>query len=417
MAKQHNLFALISLSLLVLIDAMSFGIVIPLFAPLFMDSSHGILPPGTSNATRQLLYGVVFCVPMITILFGSPLLGSLSDRWGRKKVLILGLSGVLTSFIGMYIAIECSSIALLIVSRAILGLFDGTQSIAQAAVVDVSEPKFKARNLSYISAAATIGFMLGPMLGGFCSTSFLEKLFGYGAPYIIANLAILSNIGLLAMSFKETGQTQQTTERIHLKDNLKELVYAFVDKRIVRFSLCFMAMQTFWSVFFEGSSMLLSENFHYSSVAIGWYTSFLSSVFTASLMLITKKLLDIWSSRQCAMIGFGLLAIATLGCTVGLSSVLGIYLVTIPVCAGVAMTYNTLLALFSDAVEAHEQGRTMGISVALSAISWTVGSGIVTLETNHTRIVNIHIVLTLVVLFGLGLLWRCKEPQADLAAE
>ncbi|OGT53719.1 MAG: hypothetical protein A3F17_03855 [Gammaproteobacteria bacterium RIFCSPHIGHO2_12_FULL_41_15] len=409
MAKQQNLMALISLSLLVLIDAMSFGIVIPLFAPLFMDPQHSILAPNASDTMRQSMYALVFCIPLITILIGSPLLGSLSDRWGRKKVLIIGLSGVLISFMLMYISIELKSLALLMLSRALLGLSDGTQSIAQAAVVDISNPQNKAKNMSFISAASTLGFMFGPMLGGFCSASFLSKLFGYGAPYVIANLAILTNIALLVMSFKETGKIRHHEQKIKLTDNLKELIYAFIDKRILRYSTCFIALQLLWSSFFEGTIMLLSKNFHYNSISIGWYTSFLSSIFTVSLMILSKQLLKILSSRQCAMAGFVLLGVGALACTVAFNSIMGIYLVTIPICVGVAMTYNTLLALFSDAVDEDEQGRTMGISVALSAISWTIGSGIVALEVNHFAVIVSHIILAMIIFMGFYLLFQSKE--------
>jgi DHA1 family tetracycline resistance protein-like MFS transporter len=142
------------------------GMVIPIIPILFTDPSS---PSFMLPDTRSL--AISYC-GLITALFGlmqfiaSPILGELSDVYGRKRLLTLGVATLAIAQMLFGFGIGIASLALLLVSRAIAGLAGANFSIAQAAIADVSEPHERAKNFGLIGAAFGIGFILGPLLGG-----------------------------------------------------------------------------------------------------------------------------------------------------------------------------------------------------------------------------------------------------------
>src|SRR6185437_9146795 len=110
-----------------------------------------------------LVVGLLFAVFSLCQLIAAPALGDLSDRYGRRPVLIFSLAGTVVSFVMMALA---HSITMLFVARIVDGLSGGNISTARAYVADVTEPKDRARAYGLIGAAFGLGFILGPALSG-----------------------------------------------------------------------------------------------------------------------------------------------------------------------------------------------------------------------------------------------------------
>src|SRR3954470_13398159 len=143
---------LLIIFLTIFVNLVGFGIIIPLLP--FYASSFGASP---------LVVGLLFAVFSIAQMVASPALGDLSDRYGRRPVLIFSLVGTVVSFVMMAMA---HTIAILFVARIIDGLSGGNISTARAYVADVTEPKDRARAFGLIGAAFGLGFILGPAMGG-----------------------------------------------------------------------------------------------------------------------------------------------------------------------------------------------------------------------------------------------------------
>ena len=161
---------------IVFIDLMGFGIVIPLL-PLY----------GERYAPSALAMGMLLSAFSATQFVAAPLLGRLSDRWGRKPVLLVSLAG---SVAGYLVFAFAHSLAMLFAARVIDGISGGNISTAQAYVADVTTPETRAKGMGMIGAAFGLGFIFGPAIAG------VTVRWGEWAPGVAA--AALSALALAA---------------------------------------------------------------------------------------------------------------------------------------------------------------------------------------------------------------------------
>ncbi len=127
-----------SLMLVVLLDVMGQGLVIPVITTLMLDSSQDFLKPTTSSANRQLYYGATMGIFYFSWFLGAAYISRLSDFIGRKQGLLICLCGALFGYVLTVVSLYMSSLPLLILARVITGFTAGNQPIAQAALVDMS---------------------------------------------------------------------------------------------------------------------------------------------------------------------------------------------------------------------------------------------------------------------------------------
>jgi multidrug resistance protein len=177
----------------VAIDLVGFGIVLPIL-PLYAERF------GASPATIGLLVASFSAAQFVC----APILGRLSDRIGRKPVLVLSLAG---TAVGSLLTALAPSLAVLFVARILDGISGASVSVAQAAVVDIAPEKQRARLLGLLSAAFGIGFVAGPALGG------LSAVGGARLPFLVAAVIAGVNAVVAVRRLPEThpGSAQQAT--------------------------------------------------------------------------------------------------------------------------------------------------------------------------------------------------------------
>ena len=170
---------LLNVGLIVLIDMLGFALVVPLLA-FFADTF------GATAFQTGLLVASYAAMQMIS----APILGRISDRFGRRPVFLISILG---TFIGFLILGFANSLWMLFVSRILSGLTAGNISVAQAYIADVTDEKNRARGMGMLGAAFGIGFILGPALGGTLS------VYGFAVPAFAS--AVLCFINLLTVFF------------------------------------------------------------------------------------------------------------------------------------------------------------------------------------------------------------------------
>ena len=170
---------LLNVGLIVLIDMLGFALIVPLLT-FFADSF------GATEFQTGLLVSSYALMQMI----GAPILGRLSDRFGRRPVFLISIFG---TFLGFLILGFANSLWWLFASRILSGLTAGNISVAQAYIADVTDEKNRARGMGMFGAAFGIGFILGPALGGLLSQ------YGFSVPAFVASA--LAFINLLTVYF------------------------------------------------------------------------------------------------------------------------------------------------------------------------------------------------------------------------
>jgi predicted MFS family arabinose efflux permease len=146
-----------------------FSLPSPVLAPLMLDPAQGMLTPEASDWSRKVWLGVIMGLYPLFQLVGSPWLGRLSDRHGRKPILTVCLVGVLAGYALMALGIVWRSLPLLLLSRVVEGFFNGNIAIVQAMAADMSSSQTKTRNFAWINIGMNLGWVVGPMIGGYAA--------------------------------------------------------------------------------------------------------------------------------------------------------------------------------------------------------------------------------------------------------
>lgn len=162
----------------VLIDMVSIGLIVPVMAPL-VGSFTG------SQNDQAYWYGLLTLLYGVANFFGAPVLGTLSDRYGRRSVLLIGFCGLMLSFFGTALS---TSLGMLIVVRLAAGFMQANASVAQAYVADITPPEQRARRFGLLGAMFGLGFILGPVMGGILGAIDLRLPFYVAGTLAFANL-------------------------------------------------------------------------------------------------------------------------------------------------------------------------------------------------------------------------------------
>jgi DHA1 family tetracycline resistance protein-like MFS transporter len=140
----------------VLIDMVSIGLIIPVLAPLIGTFT-------ASQSEQAFWYGVITIAFGVANFFGSPILGRLSDRYGRRPVLLIGFSGLALSF---FVTGMATALWMLVAVRLFSGAMQSNIAVANAYVADITPPDQRAKAFGQLGAMLGMGFILGPVLGG-----------------------------------------------------------------------------------------------------------------------------------------------------------------------------------------------------------------------------------------------------------
>ena len=365
--------SVLPLFFVLIIDAMSFGIVIPILGPMLLEPSSQFLPSNTPLDVRTLYYSLCLGLPMVFMFVGAPLMGDISDQIGRKKALIIAMLGLTLSCLVSAGGVVIGSVFLLVLGRCILGFMDSSESVAKAAIADISHsPKQKVLNLSLASVAGTAGFVLGPMIGGLVSTMVSGGEYAYTMPFLLAAGLAFMNVVFLCFLFKETYHPKKRT-KIHILNSFKNLSAAFSNKHVRMLSFIFFCMQFTWGTYFQSVSILLVKAFQFDSQKIGFFYSFLSCFFVITLSIIIRILLKFFEQNTIVIISMVLVLLGSLIIST-LHTEMSAWISVIPMSIGLGLGYNTMLSLFSEAVDKDSQGRIMGAAVGIFSIAWVISS-------------------------------------------
>jgi MFS transporter, DHA1 family, tetracycline resistance protein len=250
------------------IDLLGVGIIIPIIAPLFLDTAHHLLPDGFSFQQRTMLMGVLISSFSFMQFFGSSLLGALSDQHGRKKILLISISGTAVGYLIFASGIEAGNLWLLFLGRMLNGFCAGNLAVIFSSIADISNAESKSRNFGMVGAAFGIGFVIGPFLGGKLADSSLVSWFHYATPFWFAAVLALINVILIQGLFQETLQ-QKIVRQLKFSTGFKNLHKAFTNpqlRSIFTISFLFIFGFTFFTQFIQ---VYLIEAFSFRESDIG----------------------------------------------------------------------------------------------------------------------------------------------------
>ena len=341
---------------------MGIGLIVPVMPDLIQEVDGGDL------ATAVLWGGVLSTSFAVMQFIFGPVLGGLSDRFGRRPVLLISLVVMTADYLVMAMV---SSIWLLLIGRLVGGITAATQSTAAAYMADISKPEKKAANFGLIGAAFGMGFVIGPLIGGFLAE------YGTRAPFYAA--AILA---ALNAAFGWVILTETVTDRIRRPFSWSRanpvgtlrilgklptigpllLVYFL-------YQMAFTVYPAIWSYFGQ-------ERFGWSPAIIGLSLALFGIMLAIVQGGLMPKVLKILGERGAVIYGHGFDVAAFLALAFVTSGTIALILVPLASLAGVITP--ALQGIMSKAVGDDQQGELQGALTSVSALAMMISPMLMT---------------------------------------
>lgn len=359
-----------SLLLAIFIDSVGWGVVYPVFALLFINNATHLFPLTTSLALRNFWFELIIAIYCIFMFLASPLLGSLSDRFGRKIILLISLGGNALGFVICALGIAANSLILIIIGRIIAGATAGSLTIAQAALMDISNPSEKALRIGWIGLANGIGFAFGPMLGSFWLNKNLWQVpHSQIAFWFSAALAMVGAL-FISISFKETFVGNKS-EKINLLIGVTHFIDAFKTNTRA-YCLMMLFFMLGWNIFFNEIPIFLNERFASTGAQIGYFMSYVALFFALSLIVLLPRALKILSIEKLIFLSLATQLFFQLFFAVSHHSH-WIWLIVLPLVLAVPFSYVGIITKTSNLTDKDHQGKIMGVISAIVAFTWGLG--------------------------------------------
>ena len=340
--------------LTVLIDMMGIGIIIPVVPKLIQSLT------GENLSDAALTGGLLYVSYAIVQFLFAPILGELSDRFGRKPILLIALFGLgLDYFIHAY----SPTLGWLFFGRILAGMFGASHSVAFAYVADVSTKENKARNFGFMGAAFGLGFMLGPAIVGMIGESW-----GVKAPFFVAGSLSLLNF-IFGLIFVRESLIQENRRKIDFTKMLPFVSLAHLGKYkavlglILAFGLAQLAgqvMPSTWSYF-------TMEAFGWDEWDVGISLSVVGLLVSLVQAGLTGVLVKKFGNTRVILAGFVFWTLGMIGISFAGNTFL-LYAFTIPYVMG-GIAGPTIQGMVSNHVPANEQGNLQGVLSSLSSVS------------------------------------------------
>ncbi|WP_300059460.1 TCR/Tet family MFS transporter [uncultured Roseobacter sp.] len=348
--------AVLFILITVMLDSMGIGLIIPVMPDLIQEVR------GADLSTAALWGGVLSTAfAVMQFLFG-PVIGGLSDRFGRRPVLLISLVVMALDYLVMAVA---GSIVLLLIGRIVGGMTAATQSTANAYMADISKPEDRAANFGLVGAAFGLGFVLGPLLGG------LLGEFGTRAPfYAAAGLAALNALfGYIVLKETVTDEIRRPFQwaRANPWGSFRQLGrLPGIGPLLVVFFLyqvAFMVYPAIWSYF-------VKERFGWEPATIGLSLALFGIMMAVVQGGLIRPVLRLLGERGTVIYGhlfdtaaFLALALVTSGT---------IALILTPLAALAAVITPALQGIMSKAVGRDAQGELQGALTSIMALAMII---------------------------------------------
>jgi MFS transporter, DHA1 family, tetracycline resistance protein len=354
----------------VFLDLVGFGIIIPFLA--YYVESFG---------ARAAVVGLLMSSYSLAQFVFAPVWGRLSDRVGRRPILLLGLLGSVAGFTVFGLA---STLSMLFLGRVLMGIFGATIPTAQAAVADVTAPEDRARGMGLIGAAIGLGFILGPALGGLLSnlSSVLRlPLFErnpYALPCFASAALAASNLVAAAFFLPESLPAGRRGSRIAERfSRLDQISRGLTDPRVRRllltyflFMLGFTMMEATLTLFIEGR---IGAGDHALLVRrVGYLFGFIGIIQVALQGGLVGRLARAFGERQLLIAGCSITALS-LAAMPAAASWAGIYGCAFGLACGHGLSQPSITSLISRAAPAESQGGALGISQSAASLARVLG--------------------------------------------
>lgn len=397
--------------LIVLVDMIGFSLVLPLL-PYY----------GKQFGAGDLMLGILTGSYAVAQLFGAPILGRMSDRWGRRPVLILSIAGSAVGFVLLGVA---NTLALLFLSRIIDGATGGNVSVAQAYIADVTTPEERGKSLGMIGAAFGIGFIVGPVIGGLLASPQLHlwlasvgiQVSVFVPPALAATLMCLINIGLVYFLLPESLSPEMRQDVAHqarggfsLSEVASTMRRPVTGPLLVVLAVTGLTFAMFESGFSIWAPRVLGVGPTGNAFILSYVGVLLVLVQLFAIGPLTKRFAD------ATLIFWGVLGTGITLAAWGLvQSLWPLVVLFVPLCLAMAVSNTVMRSSLSKSVGIEEIGGILGLAAGIQSVMRALGAPFVGALLQYTGTWAPGIVagvLTVAIVPYIG--WAMRRPDVPI---
>lgn len=391
--------ALIVILATVAIDAIGAGLIFPILPELLTQLNEG--------GDIGFLYGAMLAIYAVMQFIFSPVLGVLSDRFGRRPILLLSLAGTLLD----YLIMALTPIGwMLVVGRAMAGITSANMAVASAYITDTTPPEERAQRFGLIGAVMSVGFIIGPVIGGVMGAWWLRS------PFLVAALFNGLNLAVALFILPESRKASDETFDIKKLNPIAPLVWLWNFKPLlplvvvsVVFGLIAAVPGTIWVLYG-------ADRFGWDSVHMGMSLSLFGVSGALAQAFLVGPLTKRFGDLGTLMIGVAFDTLAYTLMAFADQSWMGFAVAPLFALGGVAMP--ALQSLLTSRVSDEQQGQLQGVLASLMSLAGIVGPVLTTaifFATRNIWIGTIWLVGAALYLLATPLFATVRRPKLAAA--
>lgn len=369
---------LLPLYVVVFTGFLGYSLMITVFTPLLLSGdAGGLLSASATTGERTVVLGVLLALYPFGQFLGSPVLGALSDRLGRRPVLLASLAATTLMYGVIALALMAESLPLLLAAVFAAGLGEANIALAQGAVSDAAPRSERSRLFGYVYLSASMAYVVGPLAGGK-----LAGWFDFETPFWVVMALLAVVLVAVAATFRETASPADASARPGYLDAFTSLARVVTDGRLRPFYLVNFTLYLALFGFFRVYPMYLVDQFGMDVSEVSEYIAYVSVPIVIANVWLVGALARRYSPRT-MVIGAALAAGLFMALIVVPSSELSLWFTLLPTALAVAICLSACAAMLSLAAGEAEQGRAMGNNQSLQAaaegLSGLAGGGLAAL--------------------------------------
>lgn len=359
---------LLPYAIVILFAYIGFALPLPILPEMFLDPERSIFPSHYDLKIKMLLLGLIMASFPLGQFFGSPFLGHLSDRYGRKKVILFSLAGTTVGYLITAVSVGMQSIAGMFLGLAFCGFCEGNVTIAQSVIADLTHEEGKheekAVHFGWINIFISMGFIIGPLMGGQLADPSIVSWFTFATPFWFA--ALMTVIGMIVI-YKYSKETLK--EKNQQKwDFFKSVWSGFKKKGLKIYYVANFFLAIGYFSFFRFLPVFLERTFDFSAAQLGYVMVYDAIMIGVGVVLLIPPLAKRFKPVVSLAVFSFLLAISFIVCILPVNPYA--LIVTIPpIGLFLAVTITNGSLVISNAASKEFQGQALGTLTSVQVLA------------------------------------------------
>jgi len=376
---RENIAGLLIPLLLIFITQLGGSLFMPDLIRMLGHNQH-LLNPDITKTTRNLLLGVAMSIPGIAGVYAPAIMGNFSDRWGRKKIIILSLIASLISLIIPLIGMFFFSFTI-VASGGLISGFNACKPLAKSCVIDISRGATRKLYLAWSTLAITLGGVLGPLLGNYLSDPQHGHWFTIQTPYYFYLFIVMITLLIVLFGFNEPKHLYNPHKVNPTLNVFRLWLDVRKERQLLKPLIAFLCFECAYALFMDDIPLFWHGFLQESISVISDYTAFVSGLVALSLLLVYPIWVKLIPRRFQMTVPIIIMSISF----ILLSFTLGVgirWLVTIPIAVFAAIAYALFMNHLSICVKDDKYGWLMGVIYTIVGFVWS-GSALLMVPLNR----------------------------------